>query len=64
MGIIKHICFSRPRDRTQVSHIAGRRFNLWATREALHICLKSNNSSKLYHMIQQSHSGAYICGKP
>ena len=26
---------SRPRDRTQVSHIAGRRFNLCATREAL-----------------------------
>ena len=25
---------SRPRDRTQVSHIGGRRFNLWATREA------------------------------
>ena len=25
---------SRPRDRTQVFHIAGRRFNLWATREA------------------------------
>ena len=25
---------SRPRDLTQVSHIAGRRFNLWATREA------------------------------
>ena len=24
---------SWPRDRTQVSHIAGRRFNLWATRE-------------------------------
>ena len=24
---------SQPRDRTQVSHIAGRRFNLWATRE-------------------------------
>ena len=23
-----------PRDRTQVSHIGGRRFNLWATREA------------------------------
>ena len=28
---------SRPRDRTQVSHIGGRRFNLWATREALWI---------------------------
>ena len=32
------ISFSRgsswPRDRTQVSHIGGRRFNLWATREA------------------------------
>ena len=26
---------SQPRDRTQVSHIKGRRFNLWATREAL-----------------------------
>ena len=25
---------SRPRDRTQVACIAGRRFNLWATREA------------------------------
>ena len=25
---------SQPRDRTQVSCIAGRRFNLWATREA------------------------------
>ena len=27
---------SQPRDRTQVSHIAGRCFNLWATREASH----------------------------
>ena len=27
---------SRPRDQTQVSHIAGRRFTLWATREAHH----------------------------
>ena len=26
---------SQPRDRTQISHIAGRHFNLWATREAL-----------------------------
>ena len=25
---------SEPRDWTQVSHIGGRRFNLWATREA------------------------------
>ena len=25
---------SQPRDQTQVSRIAGRRFNLWATREA------------------------------
>ena len=30
---------SRPRDRTQVSHIAGRFFNLWATREAHIKCL-------------------------
>jgi len=26
---------SQPRDQTQVSHIAGSRFTLWATREAL-----------------------------
>ena len=26
---------SRPRDQTQVSHIAGRRFNLGSTREAI-----------------------------
>ena len=25
-----------PRDRTRVSHIGGRRFNLWTTREVLH----------------------------
>ena len=30
---------SQPRDRTQVSRIAGRRFNLWATREAWCICI-------------------------
>ena len=28
---------SQPRDGTQVSHIAGRRFTIWATREALWI---------------------------
>ena len=37
------ISFSRgsswPRDRTPVSHIAGRHFNLWATREAPSHCL-------------------------
>ena len=26
---------SRPRDRTQVSHVAGRQFNIWVTWEAL-----------------------------
>ena len=29
---------SRPRDQTQVSCIRGRRFNLWATREAIILC--------------------------
>ena len=29
--------FSQPRDRTQVSHIGGRHFNLWATREAMEL---------------------------
>ena len=31
---------SQPRDRTQVSRIGGRRFNLWATREALRVIKK------------------------
>ena len=36
---------SRPWDRTQVSHTAGRRFNLWATRDELcYICIYSNIS--------------------
>ena len=30
---------SQPRDRTQVSHIVGRCFTIWATREVLHIIL-------------------------
>ena len=29
---------SQPRDRTQVSRIAGRHFNLWTTREAQYGC--------------------------
>ena len=35
---------SQPRDRTQVSHIAGRCFNLWATREALSVYRKMQKS--------------------
>ena len=30
---------SQPRDQTQVSHIVGRCFTIWATREVLHIIL-------------------------
>ena len=33
---------SRPRDRTQVSYIAGRRFNLWATREEVSLNFVQN----------------------
>ena len=42
------ISFSRgsswPRDQTQVSHIGGRRFNLWATREARYASNHSPNA--------------------
>ena len=38
---------SRPRDRTQVSRIAGRPFNLWATREAQACSLPSCKYSVL-----------------
>ena len=37
---------SQPRDRTQVSHIAGRFFTNWATREAWQKTLKSEYSAK------------------
>ena len=36
---------SRPRDRTQVSHITGRRFNLCTTREAPRVRILQLNSS-------------------
>ena len=46
------ISFSRetswPRDRTQVSHIPGRRFNLWATREALRTVYSHPKFEKLW----------------
>ena len=39
---------SLPRDQTQVSHIAGRRFNLWATREAPYYIINSQSISFTY----------------
>ena len=49
------ISFSRgsswPRDRTQVSHIAGRRFNLWATREALKVQCDVGRKTENEHYI-------------
>ena len=46
---------SRPRDRTQVSRIGGRRFNLWATREAPWVfnlpLIKSPSLLVIYAMI-------------
>ena len=42
--------FSRPRDRTQVSHIAGRCFNLCTTREALNNAI-TNYCHYPYHSL-------------
>ena len=51
------ISFSRgsswPRDRTQVSGIPGRRFNLWATREALHNHLMNELSTEVCRWYQE-----------
>ena len=50
---------SRPRNRTQVSHIAGRRFNLWATREALMISRENFKlTGKTVHSFMFSHKMA------
>ena len=40
---------SRPRDWTQVSHIVGRHFTIWATREVQGACLNPRPSSRWYH---------------
>ena len=45
---------SQPRDQTQVSRIAGRRFNPWATREALmneRIGVEKFHKRKLYPLV-------------
>ena len=42
---------SRPRDRTWVSHIAGRRFTVWATREAI-LSVKEPQTASGYHTEQ------------
>ena len=49
---------SRPRDQTQVSHVAGRCFTLWVTREVerkgkneyIRVCLRSITFSRKLHM--------------
>ena len=49
LSSVQHLAFpfsrgsSQPRDRTQVSCIAGRFFTSWATRDA-HLCLKPSSS--------------------
>ena len=52
------ISFSRgsswPRDWTLVSHIAGRRFTVWATREALSICWIGCNSLLRFWLQEES----------
>ena len=52
------ISFSRgsswPRDRTQISHIAGRRFTLWATREApvrFKVCPRSSEGASSFRAV-------------
>ena len=50
---------SRPRDRTQVSHIGGRCFNLWATRKPISLYmwnLKNNRNEYIYKTETDSQS--------
>ena len=51
---------SQPRDRTQVSHTAGRLFTVWATREAYSIKIDDTFSLFIYFI----HSSAYISVNP
>ena len=52
---------SQPRDRTQVSRTAGRRFTIWATREAK---FKLSGKSKATVGIDASLRGSFICRCP
>ena len=44
---------SRPRDRTEVSRLAGRCFTLWTTREAPEICLTQHKLAKGKRLFSQ-----------
>ena len=44
----------RPRDQTRVSHLAGRFFTIWATREALSAWQVLNTHSRLSYTLTQS----------
>ena len=51
---------SWPKDRTRVSHIVGRRFNLWATREAPKLCAISCFTMQItlafdYYLLSHGH---------
>ena len=50
---------SRPRDRTQVSQIAGRRFNLCTTREAHEQCRQHNKKYRHYFPDKRLSSQSY-----
>ena len=47
--------YSQPRDRTQVSRIAGRCFNLWATREALDMFREQQEVTWGYSEVKKFH---------
>ena len=57
---------SQPRDRTRVSHIPGRRFNLWATKVSsivcVHVCAVTQLCPALCDSMDCSLPGSYIHG--
>ena len=53
---------SQPRDRTQVSCIVGRRFTIWATREATFFRGGGTKRSFVLHPLPQPHSAC--CSSP
>ena len=52
---------SQPRDRTQVSHIAGRFFTIWATREALQAALRVIKLQMQKGYLHQMHTFLGAC---
>ena len=51
---------SRPRDPTPVSHMVGRRFTVWATREVLTVTMPGDKSTDVSGILKEALNGSHL----